>query len=160
MHGKKDISIRIAVGAGLSFFILASLYYMIPEIGIGRGLLAISLALSAVLQGLIHMVLGNGCLSGLSKRVLILGTGPTADQLGGIVTAQNHQYVLAGYINCPVEPLAVPMSRVVGSDISVVETTRRERADQLVISLVEKRGVLPLQEMLECKFNGIDVLDA
>lgn len=161
IHGKRDICIRIGLSTCLSFLFLTSLYYLIPDIGIGRGLLAISLLTFALLQGIVHILLGASTyLSGLSKRVLILGTGPTADAIGCIVSAQNHQYVLAGYINCPVEPIAVPMSRVVGSDISVVETTRRERADKLVISLAEKRGVLPLQEMLECKFSGIDVLDA
>jgi len=161
IRSKREICLHIGFCALLSFVLLASLYYMIPAIGVGRGVLAISLLIFAMLQCLVHVLLACfASLSGLAKRVLILGTGPIADAVGNIINTQNHNYVLAGYIDCPIEPLSVPMSCVVGDGNCVVEATRRERADKLVISLSERRGVLPLKEVLECKFNGIDILDA
>lgn len=160
-RGKKEICIQTGTSALLSSFFLASLYYMFPSIGVGRGILAIAVFTYAVVQFLVHIMLGRiSSLPGLAKRVLILGTGPVADAIGNIIKCQGHQYVLAGYIDFPIEPLSVPMSCVVGDGNCIVEATRRERADKLVISLSERRGVLPLKEVLECKFSGVDILDA
>jgi sugar transferase (PEP-CTERM system associated) len=42
----------------------------------------------------------------------------------------------------------------------LLATARREKADIIVVALSERRGVLPLQDMMQCKLNGIEVLDA
>lgn len=37
---------------------------------------------------------------------------------------------------------------------------KNSRAHKIVISLSERRGIFPLQEVLTCKFSGIEVVDA
>jgi sugar transferase (PEP-CTERM system associated) len=97
---------------------------------------------------------------GFVKRVLILGTGPTAEMIGSLIHKSSYQYVLAGYVNSLNEPLSVPEDSVVGNGDTIIETAKRTRAHKLVISLTERRGSLPLRDILACKFSGIDVLDA
>jgi sugar transferase (PEP-CTERM system associated) len=41
-----------------------------------------------------------------------------------------------------------------------MDVARKERAQKIVISLSERRGTLPLKDILNCKLSGIDVLDA
>ena len=36
----------------------------------------------------------------------------------------------------------------------------KEKADKIVVSLSERRGVFPVKDVLNCKFNGVDVVDA
>lgn len=159
--GKKETLLRVMLVICLSFFTLSALYYIIPFIEIGRGVLAISLIIFGILQGLWHQTY-EFCLHlpGFAKKVLILGTGPTAEKIGNLIRSTNHNYVLSGYINCFIESVAVPNFYSVGNGSSIMDVARKERAQKLVISLSERRGTLPLKDILNCKLSGIDVMDA
>ena len=95
-----------------------------------------------------------------TKRILILGTGPLAGVMGKIIPGTDGNYVLSGYVNCSNEPIHVPAETVLTTRGELYETVRREKADQIVVSLTERRGVLPLQEIMACKLSGIEVVDA
>src|SRR4030042_680885 len=69
-------------------------------------------------------------------------------------------YVFPRYISCPSEALAVPAYHVVGDHNNILETAMNQHVHKIVISLSEKRGVLPLKSIMNCKFSGIDILDA
>jgi sugar transferase (PEP-CTERM system associated) len=159
--GKKETLLRVASVIGFSFFILSALYYIMPFVEIGRGILIISLIIFGILQSSWHLTY-EFCLHlpGFAKKVLILGTGQSAEKIGKLINSTNHNYVLSGYINCFIEPAAVPSFHSVGNGNSIMDVARKERAQKIVISLSERRGTLPLKDILNCKLSGIDVLDA
>lgn len=157
---KKEVVVRVVTSLGISFFVLSSLYYMMPGLLIGRGVLALSLLSFAFFQSLWHLGYQMSLnFSGFAHRVLILGTGPLAMQMGRAISAANHPYVLMGYINCADEAADLSMN-IVGSGEGLIETARRQRADKIVVSLSERRGAFPLKDVLKCKLRGIDVVDA
>lgn len=98
----------------------------------------------------------------LVKKVLILGTGPLAKKIGDLIQSADHQYILAGYFQLNSEPMAVAPHAVLGggSRQLVAETAQKERADKVVVSITERRGAFPVRDVLNCKFRGIEVLDA
>lgn len=150
-----------ALALSVSFLILSAVFYLIPDLTIGRGLLALSLAIFGGLQMLWHSFCRVSMYHpGLARRVLVLGTGPLAREIGGLVTATNHNHVLAGYFGCPNEPVYVPFQHIVGNGDGLVSAALRERTDKIVVSLSERRGAFPLSEVLNCKFSGIEVIDA
>jgi sugar transferase (PEP-CTERM system associated) len=156
-----EIGARVTVSLVLSFVILSSFYFLIPFAKQGRGFLILSLATFGLLQFLWHAFYRIWLKSpGLVKRVLVLGTGPLAGQIGNLVASTNRNYVLSGYLNCGNEPVKVPQGTIVGSEENLVETARREKADKIVVSLSERRGVFPLESVLSCKLSGIKVMDA
>jgi sugar transferase (PEP-CTERM system associated) len=160
-RGRKEILLRCLIAGILSLILLSSIYYIIPETKLWRGNLALSLLVFTTAQFFWHtsytIFLG---LPAFAKRVLILGIGQKAEHIGSMIGATNHNYVLAGYIDVPSEVLAVPAYQIVGDRESICETAHKQRAHKIVISLSEKRGVLPLQDIMNCKLSGIDVLDA
>lgn len=146
---------------GVSFLILTAIFYLMPELTIGRGLLALTLVILGFLQVLWHFFCRVSLYHpGLARRVLVLGTGPLAREIGGLVTATNHNHVLAGYFGCPNEPVYVPSQHIVGNGDGLVSAALRERTDKIVVSLSERRGAFPLDEVMNCKFSGIEVIDA
>ena len=158
---KKETTLRCMITSFFSFFILSSLYYVFPITRVWRGHLITSLALFPMLQILWHISYGLFLsLPGFAKRVLILGVGHNAQKLGKLISATNHHYVFSGYISCPSEALAVPAYHVVGDHNNILETAMNQHVHKIVISLSEKRGVLPLKSIMNCKFSGIDILDA
>ncbi len=158
---KRDVLVKIVMGLIISFFFLSALYYLMPFVNVGRGGFALSLVVFGILQFMWHVgykAFINS--SGFVRRVLILGTGPLAQQIGRIVTATNHHHVLRGYLNCSSEAAYVPSHAIVGNGDFLLETVKKERAQKIVISLSERRGTLPVRDMLSCKLSGVEVVDA
>ncbi len=158
---KKEVLIRIFTALVISFFILSALYYMAPAVMLGRGVLLLSLGMFGAFQLFWHAGY-KLCIHvpGLAKRVIILGTGPLANQIGGVIASTGRNYVLSGYINCASEPVFVPVHYVVGNGSGLAETAKKEKAHKIIISLTERRGTFPLSDVLRCKFSGIEVVDA
>lgn len=160
-RGKKEILLRCLIVGVFSLIVLSSVYYIIPETKLWRGNLALSLLIFTTAQFFWHTTYTNFLrLPAFAKRVLILGIGQNAERIGSLIGATNHNYVLAGYIDCPSEVLAVPAYQIVGDRESICETAKKQRAHKIVISLSEKRGVLPFKDIMSCKLSGIDILDA
>jgi len=160
--GKKEILIRVGVVLIFSYGLLSALYLIVPDLKLGMGIRAFALVVFGMFQVLWRIFYDSfPPIPGFAKRVLILGTGPTAEMIGSLIHKTDYQYVLAGYINCVAEPLSVPKNFVVGGNgDSIMETMKRTKSRKLVISLTERRGTLPLRDILACKFSGVDVLDA
>jgi sugar transferase (PEP-CTERM system associated) len=158
---KSEILFRSLVSMSAAFFILSALYYIMPSYRFGRGVLVISFFVFAALQVSWHVGYRMFiALPHMASRVLILGTGPLANQIGGIILGNNCPHVLTGYLNCSNEPVLVPPQSIVRNGDKIINSVRRERAQTLVVSLSERRGVFPIEDVLECKLNGIDVIDA
>jgi sugar transferase (PEP-CTERM system associated) len=156
-----EIGARVALSLVLSFVILSSLYYLISFATQGRGLLILSLASFGLLQFFWHAFFNIWLKSpGLAKRVLVLGTGQLAGQMGKLITSTRCNHVLTGYLRCGSEPVNVPECTIVGSEENIMETAKRENVHKIVVSMSEKRGVFPLESVLICKFSGIKVMDA
>lgn len=159
--GWRDILVRILYGIVFSFFLLSTLYYLIPSLMFGRWILIVSLICVGLLQFFWHVIYRiRANLPVFAQRVLILGVGPLAERIGNLISSPNSEYVLAGYVSSASETINVPDHAIVGKSEDIFETVKRNRADKLVVSLSERRGVFPLQEMLKCKLSGIMVLDA
>ena len=157
----KDRLIRITLGLVLSFALLSVVYYALPSIRIGRGFFVLSLAVFAVIQLAWHLsfhALVNS--EGLARKVLVLGTGLVAKKIGALITATNHQHVLRGYYSCDHEATDIPSQQIVGGDGGLIDVVRRERPQKIVVSLTEQRGTLPVRDILSCKLEGIEIVDA
>lgn len=158
---RKEIFARTVIAVSLSFVILSVLFYMMPFMIIGRGFLIWSLCLFLFVQYLWHAGY-QFCMNlpGFAKRVLVIGTGPLAEKMGSLIASTNHNHVLSGYLHLAHEPIYVPATSILENASGLIDTVKRERASKIVISLSERRGTLPLSDILSCKLSGIEVLDA
>jgi sugar transferase (PEP-CTERM system associated) len=68
--------------------------------------------------------------------------------------------VLAGFVQPASDIMTVSEDRVVGHVEEIARLVQQQRASQLVVAVTERRGVLPVKELLLCKLNGIEVLDS
>ncbi len=158
---KREIFVRSLVAAAVSFFLLSSLFYIMPFLKFGRGLLLLSLLNFVFFQFLWHIIHKYVHELSIERRVLVIGTGPLAKLIGGLIVTTNHTHKLAGYFGCCRETIEVPGECIIGSgEEGIVEAARRENAEKIVISLTERRGSIPLRDLMDCKFSGIEVTDA
>ncbi|HUI67402.1 MAG TPA: TIGR03013 family XrtA/PEP-CTERM system glycosyltransferase [Nitrospirota bacterium] len=158
---KREVFVRTLIALTVTFLMLTPMYYSVPSLMLGRGLLVLSLGFFGVFQFLLHTGYARLINSaGLARRVLVLGTGPLAKKIGDLITTTNHQHILRGYVNLTGESAHVPPESIVGNGHGLVETVREKQAQKLVVSLSERRGFFPVQDVLNCKFSGIEVIDA
>ncbi|WP_045221316.1 TIGR03013 family XrtA/PEP-CTERM system glycosyltransferase [Desulfonatronum thioautotrophicum] len=157
----RSLAMRILFGVTLSFFLLSALYYLFPTTMYGRGVLLPALAIFGALQFSWHTIFQRlNIMPGLTKRILIVGTGPLAQQMGSLVSAHGHQYQLAGYYDLECEPVVIPRGEIVPNGHGLFEAVKQIKPHKVVVSLTQRRGTFPLQDMLSCKVSGVDVVDA
>ena len=160
-RGKKEIVVRACVALAVSYLILSALYYNVSNIMFGRGIFLLSLIVFGLLQITWHIGYTFWLnIPGMAKKVLILGTGPLAKRIGDIITSTNHRHTLSGYVSLASESVQVPLSAIVANVDELTERIREERVHKLVVSLSERRGIFPVDVVLNCKFNGVEVIDA
>jgi sugar transferase (PEP-CTERM system associated) len=151
---------RIGACLGLSFVILSVLYYALPQLWFGRGILLLALGVYGLLQFLWHslyqLLLS---LPRFANRVLIFGAGPMAEKIGNIIPASGSNLVFAGFISPERQAGLGGSGHVVGHVDHIAEAVLQQKAHKLIISLSERRGVLPVREILRCKLSGVEVVD-
>jgi sugar transferase (PEP-CTERM system associated) len=102
---------------------------------------------------------------GVGKRVLIVGDGLTAELMEEFVAASQGRFVLLGRVSCPATHCAVTQQEddyvtVLGRTGRLLRLAQNFMADRIVVSLGERRGFFPVEELLSCKLAGIEVMDA
>jgi sugar transferase (PEP-CTERM system associated) len=158
---RTDLAARIAVMMMVALLILSALYYLVPEAMIGRGFLSLSLITCGVMQFLLRRGLSAlGGLSGFAQRVLVLGVGPLAEVIEKTILLSQGRYLLAGFVQPATDIMTVPGEQVIGNVDRIRDLVREQRASKVVVAVTERRGVLPVKDLLFCKLSGIDVLDS
>ena len=53
-----------------------------------------------------------------------------------------------------------PAESILGDSNDLMAVASEARADIIVVALSERRGIFPLRDVLRCKLNGIEIMDA
>ncbi len=158
--GRKEVILIIFFSGAIALFILAAFFYLIPSLHFGRGMLFLSICILILVQSIWHMsyewILK---FSVGANKVLILGTGPLAKTLGTILFNKNNGFALLGYVNCIGEPVNISSNYILGNGENIFDIALKKKVQKIIVSLSERRGTLPMREILNCKLRGIDVID-
>lgn len=124
----------------------------------------ILLALLLIIGGMLVMrLLGNEILpaSYTRQRILIYGTGMRASIVGQSLLENDPSIELIGYFRGPQEKEPViPGLNVVSPGKTLTDVVREHRVNEIVVALSERRGgSMPLRELLDCKVQGMRVID-
>ncbi|MBE0595955.1 MAG: sugar transferase, partial [Desulfuromonadales bacterium] len=155
-YRKPELSLRILLSVGLALLAFGATALLFPQFLRDGVMLAFSLTVFGCLQfvwhSCIHLMFK---IPWMAQKILILGVGPVADQIERILASGTHHYILAGSVS-----LAGDSSPLVDGGDSLTRLALREKVDKIVISLTERRGVLPVGDILGCKMSGIEIVDA
>jgi sugar transferase (PEP-CTERM system associated) len=155
---------RLLRALGTAFLALAMLYYLSPHLRLERGILALMAPLALALM--IAWRLGIHSSSSLARpleRVLIVGTGTSAATLTReILSRPELQYKIVGFLDERSKNIGKPLVTpgIIGGISQLEEIVDRERIDRVVISLDERRGVLPFRTMATLRLQGLPIEDA
>lgn len=157
----REIAVKIATSLGASCFVFSFFTYTTAADMYGRELLVFAIIIFGILQFVFHESYRMYVkFRGFARRIVILGVGHAAGDMGAIIPESDENYLLSGYVQCSDEPPQVPLSTILENKGGLYETVKREKADKIVVSLTERRGVFPFQEVMACKLAGVEVVDA
>lgn len=122
------------------------------------------IALLLIVGGMLVMrLLGNEMLpsSYTRQRVLIYGTGGRASIVGQSLLENDPSIELIGYFRGPQEKGPVTQGlNIISPGKTLTDVVREQRVNEIVVALSERRGgSMPLRELLDCKLQGIRVID-
>lgn len=94
-------------------------------------------------------------------RVLVFGAGKRAKLVGVALKKVDPGADLVGYYAGPNEDVKeVSAWALLSTEKSLTEIVREHQVDQIVVALSERRGgSMPLRELLDCKVQGVQVVD-
>ena len=153
---------RLLQSFGVALMLLAVFYTIIPDAGMSEGAFVSGLLVAA---GLLVPLRAIGYLimrrRAFADRVLVLGAGPLARRvIHEIESRPNFRYSVVGVVDDGngVEPADLPYP-VLGPLERLDKIIDDVKPDRLVVALTERRGRMPLGQLLECGARGILVED-
>ena len=94
------------------------------------------------------------------RRILVLGTGSRAASVDELVKDKGSTFTVAGYLPLRSSDDHVDTARILPRHESLLECVKRHRVTEIVIAVRDRRGgVLPVQELLECRLRGVAITD-
>ena len=153
---------RAVLSIYLSIPIAYALYALLPITAVNRDLIHLS-AMSAVFGMLVTRVSASHAPATkmLRRRILVFGTGHQALAVKRALDHSDPSADIIGFFPGTNEdqPQVSP-NMILGRNQSLTDTARNLKADEIVVALSERRGgSMPLRELLDCKLQGVRVLD-
>jgi len=157
--GATVLRVLIAFAVGLAVASLA--FMLVPELSVGPNALmttfAVALFGSAVTRTLFVSWITPHA---FEKRVVVLGTGSRAASVDELVKDKGGLIKIVGYLPIRSSQDHVDATRILSNQESLLECVKRHQATEIVIAVRDRRGgVLPVQELLECRLRGIEITD-
>ncbi|WP_180126314.1 TIGR03013 family XrtA/PEP-CTERM system glycosyltransferase [Rhodoferax sp. BLA1] len=97
----------------------------------------------------------------MRQRVLVFGTGSRARLVGTALLKSDPTVDLVGYYAGPNEQEAMVSAwGLLSMTNSLTDIVKDQQVDEIVVALSERRGgSMPLRELLDCKLQGVKVVD-
>jgi len=164
VRGSRELVVRLLQAAGAASLILAALYVVVPALDLGSRVIITSLCLFLVAvltwRLLFNQVTGA---TALEERVLIVGTGHAARTVARQIQSQHDfGYRVVGFVDDEPDVEAAGERRpwCIGTAADIPRLVDEYQVDRIVVGLGDRRGRLPVQELLHAKLSGIRVEDA
>ena len=164
MDSSIDLASRLIQSIGITSITLAIIYFLWPDVIIGRWIFFASLIVLLLFLVSWRLLYSQVIRRKLfAEKAIILGSGELArDMLHEIESRKDLSYdivcAIANEKNQDMKDQFRDMSVHYGFD-NICNLAEAENVKSVIVALDEKRGILPYEELLKCKVKGMDIID-
>ncbi len=161
-EGMAGVILRLIISFIAAGVIVALIFFLLPDLVLGRGIVAIAIMLSFFVVGTLRAVFIESVDSNVfKKRVLVYGAGNTASHIDLKLRRKSDRrgFEIIGYVLLEGQTQVVDDSRLVPVEGSLLEYSRREKIDEIVVATTDVGSEIPVDDLVNCKLNGIMVVD-
>ena len=154
------LALRLVLGVLMAFMVASAVFYLIPALWIGRGVVGLA-ALCALVGVLVSRAVFSRVVDEdvLKRRVLVYGAGNSAAAIAGIRRRSDRRgFFVVGYVPAPAEVRAV-MDGLLDPQESLVRLCARLDVSEVVVAMDDRRRGFPIAELLQCRLAGVDVTE-
>lgn len=164
VHSSRELIVRLLQAAGAASILLAAMYFVKPTLMIGDGIFvsALCVFVLAILAWRLAFNHVTGTLR-LEERVLFVGTGDSARKVARQVLDQHDfAYRVIGFIDNDASRIGerIVNPGIVGTPADIDRLVAQHHINRIVVGLPDRRGKLPVEELLRAKMAGVRVEEA
>jgi sugar transferase (PEP-CTERM system associated) len=173
-HYFPQILQRVTISLILGSLGLLVVYYVFPEVLIGRGIFGLAVGFSLIGISLLRTVLYH-TVDGraLRRKVLVLGVGDFAANIlnnktnasesslgqARVLSPAYASYVIHGFVQIADEEIKISEKFLVNPGDNLAEYCLEYGIDEVVLAISDRRRKLPVEALLQCKLVNINVID-
>lgn len=156
--------VRLLQSLGAACLVLAVLYYWQPQLSLGRGIAALAApAIVLIILSWRLLLDASAPLLRRSEKVLVLGTGNSGIELAReIIVRPEFNLTVSGFLDENGENFDTSLVNpgIIGAAADVEAIVERDKINRVVVSLSERRGRMPITQLLRLKLRGVRIEDA
>ena len=153
--------IRIFLSFGLGFIGNTILFYLAPELFLGRGVFIITIFIAffgILITRTFFQKINNNELFRL--RVLVVGAGKKAKIIEKLEKqAQKRGQQIIGYVCVDSTVAYIDANKILKVKTSLLDLVREHDIDELVVAMTDRRQGFPAAQLMDCKMHGVIVRD-
>ena len=157
-----SMMIRLFLSFGAGFFIVAIIYYIYPQLFLGRGVVGFTFVVSFIgilLTRTIHQNIDNHKM--FKRRLLVIGSGAIGKLLENrIESAYKQGFEIVGFVDSDDGESQVSENLTLIIESTLYDLCLDNDIDEIVLAMDDRRKGFPLSSLLECKMKGIVVRNA
>lgn len=161
--GEWGYAIRFIASFVLGLMAMLLIFYVFPDLFLGRGAFALVFLFAFVGTALNRFLFVRLFkLDAMRRRVLLLGSGSRSARVEGLERDEQGErnFNLVGCLPLTTADCCLDRTRVLHDKGSILSIARKYKIDEIVVGVRERRGGgLPADQLLECKLAGIEVVD-
>ena len=151
---------RVLRSAVLASVFLVGIFYIVPALEIGRGIFLVAIALVALVVPAWRVLYNSVAESaGGLRRTLILGNGELAKELATMMDSRADLGMELVGMLARDRAQMVPRSGVIGIYKELYDIVMRDHIQVVLVAYPDRRGTLPVEQLLEIKFRGVEVYE-
>lgn len=159
---RTGIVVRLILSFLVSGAALILLFYLFPSLYVGRGALLLAMIIAFLLVSTVRIFFFTTVDEKIFKRrVIVYGTGEKASSILSLRRrADQRGFFVVGFVAPNDNPSLVSPDRILPKGKSLEDLAEEYNVDEIVVAIDDRRKGLAVQELLDCKLNGIQITEA
>ena len=160
-YGRAELLLRLAIAFVAAYLVIAILGYLVLHLTLARKAFLLSFVTAFPASFLLRLAHARLTAQSRARRkVLLLGSGEVSRMIAATVKASRHTYEVVGRLDANGH---VGDGGDGGRSLGTLEdldwVSKVTRPDVIVVALEERRGTLPVTEIVESKLRGTEIED-
>ncbi len=157
----REAVVRLLVGLAIGSLGLAIIFYVFPGTNVSRDVAVIAAGYSLVLLLVVRYVFVRTVDENVFRsRVLVYGAGGRAAAIQGLRRrADRRGFKVVAQIVAPGDPIGAQENVIATNGKTITDFAVERGANEIVVAMDDRRGNLPVRDLLNAKLKGIAVID-
>jgi sugar transferase (PEP-CTERM system associated) len=153
--------VRLGLSFGVGFLVMLIVYLMYPGLIVGGLVFVVALLSSFIGISTCRLLCFSRTNNDMARRILVLGVGEKAKQIDSLRRASDRVGItILGFIDIGKDERQIADAKVIRPKGSIRELAQKFAADEIVVAIDDRRSGIPLEEILDCKMHGIQIIEA